>query len=204
MRRVLCFFAYKLEQNILYYIWQKIKMGSGRCLRIGMMVWLLAAAGCQGGRNTPEQQKEAAPLPQDKKMKAQARRQAAQAFPGKPGEPPGIPPGTCRLVGRVVAVLPQKDPDKQAPCGRVPCRARVRIERLLGYGAAFHPPLAEGQEIQVYFTFTLSPTGKYFPELASPLPGLKAGSLFEADMTGPAAPAAIPDSWFRVGTYKAR
>jgi hypothetical protein len=133
-------------------------------------------------------------------MKAPATPPPADAFPA----PPQIPPGTCRLLGRIVTILPQRDPDPQAPCGRVPCRARVRIERLLGYGAAFHPPLAEGQEVKVYFTFTLSPTSKYFPELTSPLPGLRVGQRFEADMSGPAEPGAHQDTWYRVTVYKAR
>jgi hypothetical protein len=175
------------------------------CLWLGV-VWLLVAAGCQGGKSTPDQKTEAAAaLPEKKKMKARASRQAAKTVAANPAAaPPRIPPGTCRLVGKVVAILPERDPDKQAPCGRVPCRALVRVQRIVGYGAAFQPPLAEGQEIKVYFTFTLSSTGKYFPELTTPLPGLQVGSIFEADMTGPPEPGTARESWFRVSDYKAR
>jgi hypothetical protein len=144
-------------------------------LLLPLAVALLVAAGCQGGRNAPGQQQQAAArLPEDSNMKAKATQQAAKAYPANPRDAPqSIPPGTCRLVGKVVAILDQRDADKLTPCGQVPCRARVRIERLVGYGAAFQPLLAAGQEIKVYFAFTLSPTGKYFPELATPLPGFR-------------------------------
>lgn len=176
------------------------------------LLGLLLAAGCQGGKRTSEHKQETAAQqpetanqgPEKGSRKAKATRQPAQAYPASPGvDARRIPPGNCRLVGKVVAILPQRDADKQSPCGQVPCRARVRVQRILGYGAAFQPPLAEGQQIKVYFAFTLSPTGKYFPELASPLPGLPVGSLFEADITAPAEPATAGKSWFRVTTYKA-
>jgi hypothetical protein len=187
---------------------EKIKMDFFPAGRLWMLTLagLLMAAGCQGGKYTPEQKSEAAgQLPEKKTMKAKTTRQPAQAYPVSPGaEAQRIPPGACRLVGKVVAILPQRDADKQAPCGQVPCRAQVRVERVVGYGAAFQPPLAEGQQIKVYSTFTLSPTGKYFPELATPLPGLPVGSLFEADITTLAEAATAQERWFRVTTYQAR
>lgn len=170
------------------------------------LIGLLMAAGCQAGKRTPEQKPEAAAQrPQKSTREGKTTQQAAKAYPVSPGsQAQRIPPGTCRLVGKILAILPQRDADRQSPCGQAPCRARVRVQRILGYGAAFQPPLAEGQQIKVYFTFTLSPTGKYFPELASPLPGLRVGSVFEADITALTEAATTPQIWFRVTTYKVR
>jgi hypothetical protein len=174
------------------------------CLVLGMtVVWLLVAGACQGGKKTPGQKPEAAAgLLQDSIMKAKATRQAANDFPEKGQAGPQIAPGACRIVGKIVAILPDQDPNRQGPCGQVPCRALVQVQRVVGYGAAFQPPLTQGQEIKVYFTFTLSPTGKYFPELTVPLPGLRVNSIFEADITGPSEPGSCQEAWFRIKAYK--
>ena len=150
---------------------------------------------------TAQKTEAAAGLPQDSNMKAKATHQAANTFPGKGDAGLQIPPGTCRIVGKVLAILPDRDPNRQTPCGQVPCRALVRVQRVLGYGAAFQPPLSQGQEIKIYFTFTLSPTGKYFPELTKPLPGLQVNSLFKADITGPPEPGNNQEGWFQVKAY---
>jgi hypothetical protein len=159
----------------------------------------LLAAGCQGPKKTSQQQAAA----ENSTMAVEETRPETNAFP-EGRSPQRIPPGTCRLAGKVVAILPQRDVNKQAPCGQVACRALVRIERIAGYGAAFQPHLAAGQEIKVYFTFTLSPSGKYFPELTTPLPGLGVGSVFEADVTGPGDAGTQQEPWFRVTVYKVR
>ena len=117
------------------------------------------------------------------------------------GQPERIPPGNCRLVGKIVSVLTDLEPDKKAPCGQVPCRAVVKIRQILGYGAAFGQPLAKGQEIKVYFQFTLSPTNRYFPELTTPLPGLKTGSIFQADVKRAGEGASGQVAWFQVYRY---
>ena len=173
------------------------------CLVFGLAVaGLLTTGACQGSKEMTAQKTEAAAgLPQDSNMKAKATQQAANTFPGKRDAGPQIPPGTCRIVGKILAILPDRDPNRQTPCGQVPCRALVRVQRVLGYGAAFQPPLSQGQEIKIYFTFTLSPTGKYFPELTKPLPGLQVNSLFEADITGPPEPGNNQEGWFQVKAY---
>ncbi|MDB5261074.1 MAG: hypothetical protein JWQ14_355 [Adhaeribacter sp.] len=125
---------------------------------------------------------------------------ATLPLPGPAAQPDRISPGSCRLVGEVVSVLPDLEADKNTPCGQVPCRVVIKILRILGYGSAFRPSLTQGQEIKVYFQFTLSSTQRYFPELTGPLPGLKIGDIFQADVTGPGdrLPAA---AWFQVYNY---
>ncbi|GEO05078.1 hypothetical protein AAE02nite_27420 [Adhaeribacter aerolatus] len=107
----------------------------------------------------------------------------AVSLPAQASAPERLAPGSCRVVGRVISVLPDLEPAKNTPCGQVPCRAVVKVERILGYGSAFGKPLAQDQEIKVYFVFTLSPSQRYFPELTTPLPGLQAGDVFQADVT---------------------
>jgi hypothetical protein len=180
----------------------------------GSLLWgvaaaLLLAGGCQGGKRSPNQKAATAvKMPEDSEdnadsqMRDKARRPVATPFPGKPGARQQLPPGTCRMAGQVMAILPDRDPDRQSPCGQVPCRALVRVQQVLGYGAAFQPPLVPGQEIKVYFTFTLSPTGKFFPELTAPLPGLQTGSIFEADLSALPRPDGGQPGWFQVKAYQ--
>jgi len=115
-----------------------------------------------------------------------------------------VAPGNCRLVAEVVDINPQLEPDKTQPCGKVPCKAMVKVRKVIAYGAAFKPPLAEGQEIPVYFSFTLSPTAAFFPELATPLPGLSVGSIIQADVKNPGEGSASSPAWYQVYTYSVK
>lgn len=166
-----------------------------------IMIWLFMAGGCRCGKRMGHRKATAtAGLPEDSSRTAKSRQPAA-TVPDKAVAPGQIPPGTCRIVGKIVAVLPARDPDPQSPCGQAPCRALVRVQRVIGYGVAFEPTLAEGQEIKLYFTFTLMPTEKYFPELTHPLPGLQVNGLFEANITGPPETGNKQQGWFQVKKY---
>ena len=94
-----------------------------------------------------------------------------------------IPPNHCRIVGTVVAIdqsLNSSDP--QSPCAKDPCSATVRVDSILGYGSAFGGPIAVGQQVQVSFGFTLSPTKEILPQLTQAYPGLKVSSSFVANV----------------------
>lgn len=169
-----------------------------------MALGLWMTNGCQGGRKTRGQQEQAATGQLPDSPVTKDTQQAARALPEKPGAERPIPPGTCRIIGKIAAVLPHREADPQAPCGQLPCQALVQVQRVVGYGAAFQPVLVPGQEIKVYFTFTLSPTEKYFPELNTPLPGLQPGNVFEADVSGPPEQGKGRQGWFKVNTYQVR
>ena len=113
-----------------------------------------------------------------------------------------VAPGSCRLIGEVVAIKPDLEEDKTTPCGKVPCKALVKIRKVIAYGSAFKKPLAAGQEIPVYFTFTLSPSAAYFPGLATSLPGLKVNSVFQADVINTTESSSNQPLWYQVYTYK--
>lgn len=100
-----------------------------------------------------------------------------------------IPPNRCRLVGTIVAIdsgYRSSNPDE--PCSRVPCRATVRVDSVLGYGQAFPTVLSQSEEIYVKFAFTLGPTRELFPDLSESYPGIRVGSTFTADVAGTAVP----------------
>jgi len=97
------------------------------------------------------------------------------------GEP--IPPNHCRIVGTVVAIDQSlKSSDPQSPCAKAPCSATVRIDSIMGYGSAFGSSIAVGQQVQIMFGFTLSPTKEILPQLTQAYPGLKVGSSFTANV----------------------
>jgi hypothetical protein len=97
--------------------------------------------------------------------------------------PPQIAPSHCRLVGTIVSIDTTRSPNPQDPCAKAPCKAKVKITKILGYGAGFTSPLAEGREVEMTFTFTLAPTTKdLFPNLIATYPGLKTGDTFQADI----------------------
>jgi hypothetical protein len=97
--------------------------------------------------------------------------------------PPQIAPSHCRLMGTILSIDPSRSTNPQDPCAKAPCKAKVKITKILGYGAGFTSPLAEGREVEMTFTFTLAPTTKdLFPNLIATYPGLKTGDTFQADV----------------------
>lgn len=96
-----------------------------------------------------------------------------------------ISSGQCRVIAKVISVQPiSTSAPKDSPCSKVPCKAVVMVEKVLGYGAGFTNPLTEGKETTLNFAFTLSSTKDLFPSLAEHLPGLSIGDTFTGNIEG--------------------
>lgn len=97
--------------------------------------------------------------------------------------PQQIAPNHCRIIGAVVSIDETRSTDAESPCAKAPCKAKVKINKILGYGSGFTTPLTEGSEVEMTFSFTLSPTTKdLFPNLKVQYKGLKQGDVFQADV----------------------
>ncbi|MCS6989205.1 MAG: hypothetical protein NZM06_06760 [Chloroherpetonaceae bacterium] len=106
-----------------------------------------------------------------------------QAEPPLAKLPAQIPPSHCRIIGTIVSIDPTRSTNPQDPCSKAPCKAKVKITRVLGYGSGFSATLAEGKEVEMTFAFTLAPTTKdLFPNLVARYKGLKEGDSFQADV----------------------
>ena len=118
---------------------------------------------------------------------------------------PAPPPGTCTIVGTILALDTSRAVASSAgPCTSAPCDAFVRVDSILGYGAAFPAPLGVTQTIRVHFTFTLAPTEKLFPSMSPALPGLGVGSVFSASVgAGPDQNVSGASSYV-IGNYSVR
>ncbi|MDQ4140160.1 MAG: hypothetical protein M3142_06510 [Bacteroidota bacterium] len=149
------------------------------------------------------------------KMEADKPKNAENKMPGKKEVPSlplnqgiqqkattGIAPGHCRIIGKVIAISPQPESGEDGICGKTPCRAKVKIKKILGYGHSFNQTLAVEQEINAYFMFSLQPTAKLLPDMTTPLPGLKIGSSFLADISPSAEVAGTSVPWYQVGVYQ--
>ncbi len=91
--------------------------------------------------------------------------------------------GNQALIIASINVINQKkdSSDQNSICFRFPCRAGIRIERLLDKGPLFKTPENLSGITYVEFPFTLLPTNKdLFPELKKQYPGLKINDKFEA------------------------
>lgn len=92
-----------------------------------------------------------------------------------------IAPGRCRIVGTLVGV--DSSLAENGPCAKAPCHGTVRVDSIVGYGAAFGNPIAVNERIRVTFAFTLAPTTKdLFPTMSDRLPGLQVGERFWTDL----------------------
>jgi hypothetical protein len=101
----------------------------------------------------------------------------------KLAEPNKIPPGYAEIIGEIVEIEPiTKMSDKNDPCSKAPCMAKVKIESA-SYGAGF-PTLNKNDNVIIKFNFTLMPSSKdMFPNMDEFYPGLKVGDKFKA-LTG--------------------
>jgi hypothetical protein len=120
----------------------------------------------------------------------------------KPVLAASIAPGHCRVVGMVTAISPQPEATAAGICGQTPCRAKVKILKIIGYGHLFHQTLTANQEINAYFKYSLKPTTQLLPELATPLPGLKVNSVFTADISTSSGEAGNSMPWYQIGLYQ--
>ena len=149
-----------------------------------LIVSFWSAPGCRQTSATEESVKHSSETPAqaNNNVKIETPGNTPLPSPNQQNPTDQIAPAYCRVVGQIVSVLPALLADKKDPCGKVPCQAKVKIKKVIGYGSAFGSPLGEGALITVTFSFTLHPTQKYFPELTTHLPGLKVGQTFQADM----------------------
>lgn len=115
---------------------------------------------------------------------------------------PEIAPGHCRIIGKIIAISPEREANATGICAQTPCRAKVKIQKIIGYGHSFNQTLAVDQELNAYFVFSLKPTDKLFPDMTTPLPGLKIGSSFQADISPSAEVAGTTVPWYQVGIYQ--
>ena len=115
---------------------------------------------------------------------------------------PGIAPGHCRILGMVTAISPQPEAAATGICGQTPCRAKVKILKILGYGHSFNQTLTPNQEINAYFVFSLKPTAQLLPNLTPPLPGLKVNSTFTADISTNTETTGNKPLWYQVELYQ--
>ncbi len=115
--------------------------------------------------------------------------------------PQQIPPSHCRISGTISTIDSTRSPDTQSPCAKVPCKAKVKVNKIFGYGSGFTNPLTEGSEVEMTFAFTLAPTTKeLFPNLDARYKGLKQGDTFQADVQlqqrlGDSAPSLVVMSY---------
>lgn len=87
-----------------------------------------------------------------------------------------------RIIGRVVEVFANRDTiDPESPCGKAPCNALVKVEKVLRFGQIYTESVQEGSTIPIHFAFTLaSTTQELFPTADIDLPGLNSNDQFEA------------------------
>lgn len=73
--------------------------------------------------------------------------------------------------------------DTTDPCHKAPCKTRLRIESVLGYGQAFGNPLSSGDTLFATFMFTTHATTKdLFPVFNEYYPGVKVGDKIQTDI----------------------
>lgn len=94
---------------------------------------------------------------------------------------PSTSPMTCKIEGKIIAILNPAAIDSGSICAKYPCRAKVKIMRVLGCGSSIAFSLNEGDTVEIMFPVTLVNTSKVFPGMKAHYPGLKNGDKFIAN-----------------------
>ena len=91
-----------------------------------------------------------------------------------------IDPNNGLIEGEIIDILPAKKKRSQKLCNKFPCKAIVRINKVVGYGSSFPIIFSKGMEIKVFFAHSLEPSKEVLPNLKYNLPGLSTGAKFKA------------------------
>ena len=78
--------------------------------------------------------------------------------------------GRCQMTGATALSI----------CGKSPCNALVKIEKVSGCGSAVPFPVHESDTVQVYFVFSLDPTASVNASIHPAYPGLRISDHFDA------------------------
>ncbi len=84
-----------------------------------------------------------------------------------------------QIDGTILEILPASHPSEDHPCAKVPCQARIKINKVIMIDRFYDHSFEGGDEIGAFFMFSLNPTGPHnFPNLSVQYPGLSVGDNF--------------------------
>ncbi len=95
-----------------------------------------------------------------------------------------LSPNHARINATLIYINPVLMPgDTSNPCSKAPCKAKLRVNEVLGYGSSFGNPLSSGDTIYTTFMFTTHATTKdLFPAFKEFYPGVKVGDKIQTDL----------------------
>jgi len=98
-------------------------------------------------------------------------------------QPLAVAAGHCRVEATVLSIMDKMaEAENNSLCSKAPCQAIVQIDSIHGYGSGFQKPLSVNRKMAFTFTLTLGNTKMLGIKTDSPLPGLKSGDRFRADV----------------------
>ena len=92
-------------------------------------------------------------------------------------------PMSCKIEGEIVSEMKMQDKDTGSICSKYPCKAKVRILKVLDRGSSVSISINAGDTIEVNFAYSLSSTSTISPAMKAQYPGLKRKDRFIADVT---------------------
>ncbi|MEI8278404.1 MAG: hypothetical protein WCG87_01500 [Bacteroidota bacterium] len=91
-------------------------------------------------------------------------------------------PMSCRIKGKIVNIISQRDEDTSSPCYKYDCCAKVYVLSSSGCGSGVTAPLRQGDTATIIFAYTLHSTEQHFPNMKNGYSGLKMGDVFIANV----------------------
>ncbi|MCF8239795.1 MAG: hypothetical protein K9J16_00305 [Melioribacteraceae bacterium] len=97
-----------------------------------------------------------------------------------------ISPGTIRVKATVKKIYTDRlSKNENSPCSKVPCNARIIVEKILGRGHSFNEVIHVGDSVDVNFAFTTVKTTKeLFPNINKEYPGVSVGDKIITNLSG--------------------
>ncbi|MBL4754187.1 MAG: hypothetical protein JKY52_11430 [Flavobacteriales bacterium] len=92
--------------------------------------------------------------------------------------------GGCKVEATILSIDPTLDTlNPGGACGKVPCYALIRIDKIVKRGLECGPWIVPGTELKAFFNITLSKTDSLFPDMKVHFTGLEKSNTFATAFT---------------------
>jgi hypothetical protein len=111
-------------------------------------------------------------------------------------------PGTCKIQGYVIKILPIDKTISDEPCKSFACKAQVVITKTRGCGFGVQRKPIDGDTLEINFIHSMVASQEFkkvYPAKVN-LPGLKPDQLFEAQIKIKLLP--MDKLFYEIGTYE--
>ena len=151
---------------------------------VSLILALALVLGCSNAKKSASTEEVKVAAPQvEEQAPVETKEPAIASKPVKAQEPRVVPGQVsgCSVEATILDIDPTLDlTSPQSPCGKVPCSALIRINKIVKMGQQCGPHVVPGATLKAFFKYTLGNTHELFPDMKRHFPGLEKSDTFAA------------------------